>query len=70
MSDILDTLGDLAHSAYDTVTGAFSSKAPNKPGYTAEDASHHMGSGIADKGASLVTGRQAQIDQAVKDAGG
>lgn len=71
MSSVLDTLGDLAHQAYDKVSGALSSpSAPNKPGYTATDAAHHLGSGTVSKGASLVSGRQAQIDKAVQEAGG
>lgn len=71
MSNVLDTLGDLAHQAYDKVTGALSSSsAPNKPGYSAVDASHHLGVGLADKGAQTVGGRQKQLDDQITAAGG
>lgn len=71
MSDFTDFLGDLVHHPIDTLTGNTGKPAaPNKPGYSATDASHHLGSGTAAKGAELVSGRQAQIDKAVTDAGG
>lgn len=67
---VLDTIGDLAHQAYDKVSGALSSAStPNKPGYTAEDASHHLG-GMTGNAASNISGRQAQIDKAISDSGG
>lgn len=71
MSDVMDFLGDLVHHPIDTLTGNTNPPTPpNKPGYSAVDASHHLGSGLASKGASLVGGRQAALDKAVQDAGG
>jgi hypothetical protein len=69
MSGALDTLGDLVHSAYDKVTGKSTPSAPSKPGYTAQDASQHLG-GMAGNAASNISGRQAAIDKAISDAGG
>lgn len=63
-----DTLGDLAQHAVDAVTGLFKRTASSKPGYSVEDASHHLGAGLADKGAQTVSGRKKQIDDAVDDA--
>jgi hypothetical protein len=69
MSDLLDKVGDLAHQAYNAVTGALSApSAPAKPAATTIDASQHLGSGIAQKGAETVGGRQKQINDAVDAA--
>lgn len=69
MADAIDTVHDLAHRLFNAVTGALSPpSAPNKPAYTATDASQHLGTGIADKGQQLVSGRQKQIDDAVDAA--
>lgn len=66
----IDTIHDLAHRAVDLASGAMSAaSAPDKPAYSAEDASQHLG-GMVGKGAALVSGRQKQIDDAVRDAGG
>lgn len=71
MSDFLDTLGDLVHHPIDTISGMLGKgTAPPKPPYTSADASKHLGSGIAAQGASIVSGRQAQIDKQISDAGG
>lgn len=68
---VLDTAGDLIHRVVSTVTGAISpGVTPDKPAYTAEDASHHLGTGAVDQAAKAVSGRQKQIDDAVRDAGG
>ncbi len=69
MSDTLDKLGDLAHHAYDMVTGAISAPStPAKPGATTIDASHHLGSGAAQQASDTLSGRQKQIDAAVDAA--
>ena len=69
MSDVLDKIHDLAHHAYDTVTGMLSApSAPAKPAATAQDASQHLGNGLAANAASNISGRQKQIDDAVDAA--
>lgn len=71
MSDFTDFLGDLVHHPIDTLTGNTGKPvAPNKPGYSATDASHHLGSGIANKGNDLVSGRANQLNKQIQDAGG
>lgn len=69
MADALDTVHDLAHRVFNAVTGVLApASAPNKPAYTATDASQHLGAGIAAKGAQTVSGRQKQLNQAIDDA--
>lgn len=67
MSDILDKIHDLAHHAVNLVTGDITKSDPPKPPYTGVDASQHLGSGLAKKGADAISGRQKQIDSAVDD---
>jgi hypothetical protein len=66
---MMDRVGDLAHRAYNAVTGALSpASTPNKPAATSQDASQHLGTGIVKQGADIVGGRQKQINDAVDAA--
>lgn len=68
MGDIMTTLGDLAHHAYDTVTGKLSSaSSPSKSEVSAIDASHHLG-GASAQAADSISGREAKINAAVDAA--
>lgn len=68
---VLDTLGELVHHPIDTVSGMLgAATSPAKPGYTSADASKHLGSGIASQGAATVSGRKAQLDAQISEAGG
>lgn len=69
---VKDRIGDLAHRAYDTASGALSSvSAPLKSAWSSISATSPR-SGNADESyeGSGGAARNQQIDQAVKDAGG
>ena len=70
-SPILDKIHDLDHHAYDAITGTLSGpSAPSKAPSTTLDASQHLGTGLADRGAAAIRGRSDQLDKQVADAGG
>lgn len=66
---VLDTVGDLVHHAYDTVTGNLApASPPKKPPYKHIDASPVLG-GASEQAADNLRNRRSAIDKAVDDAG-
>lgn len=69
MSDLKDFIHGLISHPIDTLSGNLDPpSAPQKPAYTAQDASGHLGSGLAKKGAESISSRAAHVDNAVQDA--
>lgn len=68
---VRDMVGNLAHHAYDAVTGALSAaSSPSKPAATVQDASGHLGTGLAQNGADTIKNYGNALDKQIADAGG